>query len=77
VRRLHDRANRHRLWNFNLYSGRVCPAGSLELGTFDFAAGQYKLHFASVAKPAGSTGFAFGLDTIDLLPPLEGKPKEL
>ena len=54
---------------FNLYSGRVCPAGSLELGTVDLPAGRHVLRFESVGKPAGSTGFSFGLDAIDLLPP--------
>jgi hypothetical protein len=55
---------------FSLYSGRVCPAGSLELGTVDLTAGRHKIRFTSVGKPPGSTGFAFGLDAIDLLPPL-------
>ena len=54
---------------FNLYSQRVSPAGSLELGTFELPAGQHKLHVASVGKGAGSKGFSFGLDAIDLLPP--------
>ena len=53
---------------FNLYAGRVCPSGSLELGTVDLAVGRHRLHFAAVAKPAGSTGFSFGLDAIDLMP---------
>lgn len=55
--------------DFSLYSGRVSPAGSLELGTMDLAAGRHTLRFESAGKPAGSTGFAFGLDAIDLLPP--------
>jgi hypothetical protein len=54
---------------FSLYSGRVSPAGSLELGTMDLSAGEHRLRFESVGKPAGSTGFSFGLDAIDLLPP--------
>ena len=54
---------------FSLYSGRVCPAGSLELGTMELAAGRHKIRFASAGKPPGSTGFSFGLDAIDLLPP--------
>jgi hypothetical protein len=55
--------------DFDLYSGRVCPAGSLELGTLDLATGEHRLRFTSVGKQAGSTGFSFGLDAIDLLPP--------
>jgi hypothetical protein len=35
----------------------------------DLAAGRHKLRFASAGKPAGPTGFSFGLDAIDLLPP--------
>jgi hypothetical protein len=52
---------------FDLYSGRVSPAGSLELGNFSFAAGQHRLRVASVGKSPASTGFSFGLDAIDLL----------
>jgi hypothetical protein len=55
--------------DFSLYSGRVSPAGSLELGTIALAAGRHKLRIESAGKPAGSTGFSFGLDAIDLLPP--------
>jgi hypothetical protein len=52
---------------FDLYSGRVSPAGSLELGSFSFAAGQHRLRVASVGKSPASGGFSFGLDAIDLL----------
>ena len=33
---------------FDLYSGRVSPAGSLELGSHDFTAGRHRLRFSSV-----------------------------
>ena len=64
--RLDDHPPLHEL---NLYSGRVCPSGSLELGTMDLPAGEHRLRVASVGKHAGSTGFSFGLDALDLLPP--------
>jgi len=53
--------------DFDLYSGRLSPAGSLELGTLDLAAGQHRLRFSVAGKNAVSTGFYFGLDAIDLL----------
>ncbi len=52
---------------FDLYSGRVSPAGSLELGTHDFPAGRHRLRFTAVAKNAVSTNFFFGLDAVDLI----------
>jgi hypothetical protein len=52
---------------FDLYSGRVCPAGSLELGTYDFLAGRHRVRFTAVAKNAVSTNFFFGLDAVDLI----------
>jgi len=55
--------------DFDLYSGRVSPSGSLELGTLDLAAGQHRLRFAVVGKNAASTGFCFGIDAIDILSP--------
>ena len=54
---------------FDLYSGRVCPAGSLELGTLDMPAGPHRLRVTAVGKNAASQGFAFGLDAVDLLSP--------
>jgi hypothetical protein len=54
----------------DLYSGRVCPAGSLELGTLDLPAGPHRLRVKAVGKNAVSHGFAFGLDAVDLLSPL-------
>ncbi len=53
----------------DLYSGRVCPAGSLELGAFDMPAGPHRLRVKAVGKNAASQGFAFGLDAVDLLSP--------
>ncbi len=53
---------------FDLYSGRVCPAGSLELGEFTLESGEHRLQIESVGKSAASTGYSFGIDTIDLLP---------
>ena len=53
--------------DFDLYCGRVCPAGSLELGTLDLAARPHRLRFTSVAKSAASGGFSFGVDAIDLI----------
>jgi serine/threonine protein kinase len=54
---------------FDLYSGRVLPAGSLELGTFELSEGQHRLRFTAVDKSSASKGFAFGLDAVDLLAP--------
>jgi hypothetical protein len=52
---------------FDLYSGRVCPAGSLELGDHKLAAGTHKLRFTAETKNTASTGYFFGLDAVDLL----------
>ena len=54
---------------FDLYAGRVCPAGSLELGNHQLAAGAHTLRIESVGRSDASDGFAFGIDAIDLLPP--------
>jgi hypothetical protein len=55
--------------DFDLYSGRVCPAGALELGTHALAAGEHRLRFTSTGKSAASTGHSFGLDAVELLAP--------
>ncbi len=52
---------------FDLYSGRISPAGSLELGTHDLIAGKHTLRVQSEHKHAASNGYRFGLDTIDLI----------
>ena len=51
----------------DLYSGRVCPSGSLELGTHDLTAGPHSLRFTAAGRNAASAGWLFGLDAIDLL----------
>ena len=53
--------------SFDLFSGRVCPAGSLELGTHELGAGEHRIRVASVGKDPASGGFSFGLDALDLL----------
>ena len=52
---------------FDLYSGRVCPAGSLELGRHDLAVGKHRLRCSVVGKNPAASNFYFGLDAIDLL----------
>ncbi len=52
---------------FDLYSGRVCPAGSLELGQHNLAIGKHRLRCTVVGKNPASSDFRFGLDAIDLL----------
>jgi Papain family cysteine protease len=52
---------------FDLYSGRVSPAGSLELGTYDFPSGRHRLRFTAAVKNAVSTNFSFGIDCVDLI----------
>lgn len=52
---------------FDLYSGRVSPSGSLELGTHELKAGRHRLRFTVEGKNAASAGYFFGLDAIDLL----------
>ena len=52
---------------FDLYSGRVSPSGSLELGQHDLAAGRHRLRCTAVGKNPASAGFYFGLDAIDLM----------
>ncbi|HZZ73744.1 MAG TPA: C1 family peptidase [Pirellulales bacterium] len=51
----------------DLYAGRVCPAGSVELGTHDLSAGPHRWRVTAVAKDPQSKGFSFGIDTLDLL----------
>ncbi len=52
---------------FDLYSGRVCPAGSLELGEFTLESGTHRLRVESVEKSEASNGYSFGVDALDLL----------
>ena len=51
--------------SFDLYSGRVCPSGTLELGTHELTAGEHQIRFTSVGKDRVSADFHFGLDAID------------
>jgi hypothetical protein len=53
--------------DFDLYSGRVCPAGSLELGDHELTAGKHRLHIKAVGKNEVSSNFYFGLDAVDVL----------
>ncbi len=53
---------------FDLFSGRVSPAGSLELGDHEFSEGHHRLRVTAIGKNAVSKGFSFGLDTVDFLP---------
>jgi len=55
--------------DFDLYAGRVCPAGSLELGTHDLAEGPHRIRFVALGRSDASTGDFFGLDAVDLLAP--------
>lgn len=52
---------------FDLYAGRVCPAGSLELGTHDLSAGNHRLRVTAVGKNATERSFSFGLDAVDII----------
>jgi hypothetical protein len=52
---------------FDLYSGRASPSGSLELGTHHLTAGRHRLRFVVAGKNPASDGYFFGLDAIDLL----------
>ena len=52
---------------FDLYSGRVCPSGSLELGRHELTAGKHSLRVTAVGKNDVSANYFFGLDAIDLI----------
>ena len=54
--------------DFDLYSGRVCPSGALELGKQALAVGQHRLRFTAVGKSPVSAGHSFGVDAIELTP---------
>jgi hypothetical protein len=59
---------------FDLYAGRICPAGALELGALEMPAGRHRLRVTSVGKNAASQGFSFGLDAVDLLSAAKREP---
>ena len=52
---------------FDLYSGRVSPSGSLELGQHELSAGRHRLRCTATGKNPASANFYFGLDSLDLL----------
>ena len=52
---------------FDLYCGKVSPAGSLELGTHQLSAGPHRLRVTAGGKNIASTNFFFGLDAVDLI----------
>lgn len=52
---------------FDLYSGRISPAGSFELGIHKLRAGDHALRITVAGRHPASTGFSFGLDAVDLL----------
>ena len=58
---------------FDLYCGRVSPAGTLELGTHAFTAGRHRIRFANAGKNSASAGYFFGIDAIDLLPQVRSR----
>jgi hypothetical protein len=54
---------------FDLYSGRVCPSGTLDLGVVDLVAGSHALRVAAVGKDPASGNVFFGLDSVELAAP--------
>jgi hypothetical protein len=51
--------------NVNLYSGRVCPSGSIDLGSVDLTAGRHAIRFTSVGKDPASANVWFGVDAVE------------
>ena len=62
--------------DFDLYSGRVCPSGSLELGSHELTAGKHSLRVTAVGKNVMSTNSFIGLDSIDLIAEKRGITQE-
>ncbi|MFI5457220.1 MAG: hypothetical protein ACHRXM_17380, partial [Isosphaerales bacterium] len=52
--------------DINLYSGRVCPSGSIDLGAIDLPAGRHALRFTSVGKDPASANVWIGVDAVEL-----------
>jgi hypothetical protein len=52
---------------FDLYSGRVCPSGPLDLGAHELTGGKHTIRFTVTGKNPGSKGYQFGIDAIDLI----------
>jgi hypothetical protein len=57
---------KHLAHHMNLYSGRVCPSGPIELGTVDLAAGRHAIQFTAIGKDPASANTWFGVDAIEL-----------
>jgi len=55
--------------DINLYSGRICPSGSIDLGAIDLTAGRHLLRFTSVGKDPASANVWFGVDAVELAAP--------
>ncbi len=53
--------------NINLYSGRVCPSGAIDLGLVDLPAGRHTVRFTSVGKDQASANVWFGIDAVELV----------
>lgn len=51
----------------DLYSGKVSPAGFLELGTHELKAGKHTIRIRVEGKHTASSGTSFGIDTLELL----------
>jgi Papain family cysteine protease len=52
---------------FDLYSGQVSPAGSLELGIHELPAGEHRIRVTVRSKNAAAENYFFGLDALDLM----------
>ena len=52
---------------FDLYSGQISPAGSLELGTHELQTGEHRIRVTAVAKSTAAQNYYFGLDALDLM----------
>jgi len=52
--------------HINLYSGRICPTGSVDLGVIDLGAVRHAFRFTMVGKDAASANFWFGVDAVEL-----------
>ena len=50
--------------DINLYSGRVCPSGSIDLAAMELTAGRHDLRFTSVGKDPASANTRFGVDAV-------------
>jgi hypothetical protein len=53
--------------DINLYSGRVCPSGAIDLGPVELAAGRHTVRFTSVGKDPASANVWFGIDAVEVV----------